>query len=523
MLKRRYGEPSPTQALLHELAYDRSIGLSPASSSSAESPCAPVDQLPAPPASANASDSQQPTDGSNIVEPEPRDEGAKLTSDVTKEVPGTPAVRPSAHEAHTPVTAQPAAQPTSEELSETLNQMLRAMFLGGSGAPRRSGMPPVADRPQLWLLVAVKKAANIFWQAHEQEARSCCQPSLLSETEIRGYLANDALGNPLLPPGYGIHCPDAVGKRVHNGVAKAEKEERVARKTARDAARAAARKGGIADPDAADKAAQAALAASYDLQLPGGARHHQQKTAAIMSPHELSMAGPETKLSQLVKDQHEGLKLYEEAEWRLQGAEAANDAAERRRAQCERRKQELKSNDAACTSAAYRRVETQVEVAWQDIDAREKDERDAQKAVRAAKATALQASLRLCEHAMQSGLEVKAVRSRSGCLTACVDGTPSTDTNGHAGEDDDADGHFHIGHRHPCSGCRKSRLTHYKARSDGRLTRYKARDDEAGCEKKCMCEDGICHAFPMAWDHRRRVWCRATAPLQDGVFVVSIE
>ena len=119
------------------------------------------------------------------------------------------------------------------------------------------------------------------------------QPSLISETEIGGYLANDALGNPLLPPGYGEHCPDAVGKRVHNGVVKAEKEEKAARKTAKDAARKVARSGGTVDADAEEKAAQAALHAPYNLKLPGTVRRHVHKTVAIMSPQELSMAGVE--------------------------------------------------------------------------------------------------------------------------------------------------------------------------------------------------------------------------------------
>ena len=144
--------------------------------------------------------------------------------------------------------------------------------------------------------------------------------SLLSETEVRGYLANDALGNPLLPPGYGIHCPDAVGKRVSNGVVKAEKEEKAARKIAQEAARAAAKKGANVDPDTADKAAQAVLAACYDLQLPPGVvRQHRHKTAAIMSPHELAMVGGEVELTQLLKDAEAAGSKLEAAAWRHEG------------------------------------------------------------------------------------------------------------------------------------------------------------------------------------------------------------
>ena len=70
------------------------------------------------------------------------------------------------------------------------------------------------------------------------------------------------------PPGYGIHCLDAVGKRVLNGVIKAEKDERAARKSAREEARKVTRKG---DPDAAEKTAEATLVATYELNLPGAA------------------------------------------------------------------------------------------------------------------------------------------------------------------------------------------------------------------------------------------------------------
>ena len=519
MLKRRYGEPSPDQALLHELAYNRSIGLSPASSSSAESPRAPVDQLPAPPASANASDSQQPTAGSNFVEPKPRDEGAKLTSGVDKQVPGTPAVRPSAHEAQTPETAQLAAQPTSDDLSKLLDQMLRAMFLGGSSAPRRSGMPPVADRPQLWLLVAVKKAAKQFWEAHEHEARSCCQPSLLSETEVRGYLANEALGNPLLPPGYGIHCPDAVGKRVHNGVAKAEKEEKAARKTARDAARAAARKGGIADPAAADKAAQAALAATYDLQLPGGARHHQTKTASIMSPQELSMVGGETQLTQLLKDMDVARRNLQRSAWRLTGAERMLQSADD---VCERTYQKFMQLpwDSPNWTKAHDKSKAQsanLLVCVSECDAAEGE-------VHAAKRAYLETALTVAQVARKQGLgvEITGTEVCPGAPEIRVISNPSADSTkgaemtaeGYASADDDFDGHFHVGHRHPCSGCRQFYLT---------PTKTPSKQEMALCEKKCSCSDGICSRFPMAWDHRRRIWCRAIAPLQDGVFVVSVE
>ena len=131
--------------------------------------------------------------------------------------------------------------------------------------------------------------------------------------QVRGYLANDVLGNPLLPPGYGAHCPDAVGKRVSNGVVKATKEETAARKAAKEAARAVARKGGAVDADAVEKAAQAALAAKYDLQLPGVGRRVQHKTPALMSPHELAMAGldaPEQTLEQLQQAVEQAVQLW---------------------------------------------------------------------------------------------------------------------------------------------------------------------------------------------------------------------
>ena len=226
------------------------------------------------------------------VEPKAGDEEAKVGDGVGSDNPRTPNLRAAAHACQTAATVQPEANASGESLQENLYQRLAAMFLRGRGAPRPSGIvEPVADKAYLWLLVAVENATASFWKGHEVHARDCCQPSLISETEVRGYLANDALGNPLLPAGYGEQCPDAVGKRVHNGVVKAQKEEKAARKTARETARKVSRAGGAVDTDAEDKAAQAALAAPYNLKLPGSARGHVRKTPAIMSPQELSMAG----------------------------------------------------------------------------------------------------------------------------------------------------------------------------------------------------------------------------------------
>jgi hypothetical protein len=171
------------------------------------------------------------------VGPEGGDEGAELGKGGDNDYPSLPSHRAVAHDTQQPAGPQPPAQPTEAELSKNLLQRLRAMFLQGPGAPRRSFMDPVTDQSHLWLLVAVKKAVKSFWEAHAEEAKSCCEPSLLAEMEMRGYLANDALGNPLLPVGYGPHCPDAVGKRVLNGVTKAEKDVKAAQKTARAAVR----------------------------------------------------------------------------------------------------------------------------------------------------------------------------------------------------------------------------------------------------------------------------------------------
>lgn len=207
------------------------------------------------------------------------------------------------------------------------------MFLGGRGAPRRCAEPPVADKAYLWLLVSVKQAASKFWKAHEDEIRNCCHPSLISETDIRGYLANDALGNPLLPSGYGQHSPDAVGKRVGNGAVKAEKDEKAARRLVRETARKVARTGGTVDADAVDRAADVALNHLYDLKLPGVARQHRHKTAAVMSPHELAMVGGETELTQLLKDAEAAGGKLEAAAWRHEGVarqlQAAEDASDR--------------------------------------------------------------------------------------------------------------------------------------------------------------------------------------------------
>ena len=292
MLKRRGPEPLAPEDAECADAYIRSTSWTGVSSTSPPAAASSVGQSDASPGVPSSRGGPPPSVHPEGVEPEVGDEGAVLVDSVDSADPGTPNLRATAHACQAAATAPPAADASGESLQEMLHQRLAAMFLRGPGAPRPSGiLEPVADKPYLWLLVAVEKAAANFWKCNEAHTRDCCQPSLISETDLRGYLVNDALGHPLLPAGYGEQCPDAVGKRVHNGVVKAGKDEKAARKTAREAARKVARRGGAVDADAEDKAAQAALAAPYNLKLPGSARGHVRKTPAIMSPQELSMAG----------------------------------------------------------------------------------------------------------------------------------------------------------------------------------------------------------------------------------------
>ena len=303
LLKRRHGQPvgrfAQSEYIYGEVLAQHRRALT--TSAGPSSAC--VEPPASPPVDANAHGTCHLPDGSNFVEPEGSDAGAMLRDGSANSTATAASVRDVAHDPQVPATSVPAALSTEATLAERLQQRLVAMFMAGPGAPRRSFLEPVADVAHLWLLVAVEKEAATFWAAHEEDARKYCQPSLISETEIRGYLANDALGNTLLPPGYGTHCPDAVGKRVHNGVVKAVKDAKAARKTACAAARAAARKGITVDAGGADAAEQAALAAVYNLQLPGGmTRHPTHKTANIMSRQELSMAGADVELPQLLKD-----------------------------------------------------------------------------------------------------------------------------------------------------------------------------------------------------------------------------
>jgi len=332
LLKRAHGEPDGRDELTRFLATNRSEQASAASdtvvASSTSSPGA-SGRAPAVPLS---DDSVQPAVSTDRVGPEPcRQEAERSSTPLDEDVCATD-VRAAAHSRQRPATPQPLAE---TELAENLQKRLRAIFLKGPGAPRRSEMKPVADDSYLWLLVAVKKAAASFWMAHEEEARRCCEPSLLAEMEVRGYLANDALGNPLLPPlPPGSHpcCPDAVGKRVFNGVTKADKEEKAAQKMAREGARQAARKAGVAvDAAAVDQAVEAAvkvaLATRYDLQLQGVVRLQKQKTAAIMTPCELAMAGGEVQLTQLQADLHRAEHKAEAAVRRAEGQRLLKDAA----------------------------------------------------------------------------------------------------------------------------------------------------------------------------------------------------
>ena len=331
MLKRQRTEPSADDGHAAATAGVPSAGRSSTPSALAESPSASADPPTTTPASGNASSSTSQPDGTFFAAPEGGDQEAELGNGVADGNPAMASARGAAHAAQAVEAGAPPAPPTEAFLAADLQQRLAAMFLAGPGAPRPSRVPPVAEDARLWLLVAVKYEAHEFWKAHERQARSCCEPSLLSETEVRGYLANDALGNPLLPPGYGAHCPDAVGKRVSNGVVKATKEETAARKAAKEAARAAARKGGAVDADAAEKAAQAALAAKYDLQLPGVGRRVQHKTPALMSPHELAMAGldaPEQTLEQLQQAVEQAVQHLKVMQAEYDGAEAAEAGQE---------------------------------------------------------------------------------------------------------------------------------------------------------------------------------------------------
>ena len=323
-----------------------------APSAPAESSRASADLPAMTPSCASARGSSGHQDGTIFVAPESGDEEAELGDGVSHQTPATAGFRRAAHAAQAAAEAEPCAAPAEAFLAENLQQRLAAMFLAGPGAPRPSGMKQVADAAQLWLLVAVKTAAHAFWEAHEEQARSCCKPSLLSETEVRGYLANDALGNPLLPPGYGAHCPDAVGKRVSNGVVKATKVATAARKTARDMARTAARKGGAVDADAAEKAAQAALAAEYDLQLPGVGRRAEHKTPALMSPHELSMAGGGVEVEQLMQHMHDAAKAAETAALKAERSRTIADAADSEAERLHHRYMSLGRDSSKATQAA---------------------------------------------------------------------------------------------------------------------------------------------------------------------------
>ena len=84
----------------------------------------------------------------------------------------SPGFRAAAHVAQPAATVPPPERMTQAELEENLLQRLRAIFLRGPGAPRRSMMDPVADKAYLWLLVAVKKVVTSFWNMHAHATRT---------------------------------------------------------------------------------------------------------------------------------------------------------------------------------------------------------------------------------------------------------------------------------------------------------------------------------------------------------------
>ena len=195
LLKRSLGKPDAHGPYMASVDGIRSFGAPGMPTTSAESTSATVDPPATPGDVGSACSSRKPPDGTGIVEAKGTQKEAELGDGVLNQRPATADVRVAAHEVQQ-LSSSASQQPPEEAfLEKNLRERLALMFLTGPGAPRPSQMERAAEAAHLWLLVAVKKAAAAFWAAHEEQARSCCQPSLISETEIRGYLANDALGN----------------------------------------------------------------------------------------------------------------------------------------------------------------------------------------------------------------------------------------------------------------------------------------------------------------------------------------
>ena len=108
----------------------------------------------------------------------------------------------------------------------------------------------------------------------------------MAEEEVRGYVAADALGEPLLT----AQQADDVGTRVRNGASKADRERRRVKEEVREAVRDARRRRVAYSGDDAETAVARpvakALAAPYDLKLPGAKVDAKPKRKSEMSPAE---------------------------------------------------------------------------------------------------------------------------------------------------------------------------------------------------------------------------------------------
>ena len=223
----------------------------------------------------------------------PEDAGRKL-SDVRRTISSVVAVETSS--SATPLALWQGVQPDWEHVAALLRKRLELMFLGQKRAPSRSELEPFAVHSTLRYCEEVSLAVGRFWKAERALIKESFGPTtLIAEEEVRGYLAADGLGEPLLT----AKQADDVGTRVRNGANKAVKERASAKEATRTAIRAATRHGVAYCGDDSATAVARALSALYDLALPGSKRDARQKRLREMSPAELSAHREQTLRAQV--------------------------------------------------------------------------------------------------------------------------------------------------------------------------------------------------------------------------------
>jgi len=232
--------------------------------------------------------------GAKVSAKEPRsvsipEDASRKLSDVRRTISSDVAVETSSS-ATSPALWQ-GVQPDWEHVAALLRKRLELMFLGQKRAPSRSVLEPFAVHSTLRYCEEVSLAVGRFWKAERALIKESFGPTtLIAEEEVRGYLAADGLGEPLLT----AKQADDVGTRVRNGANKAVKERASAKEATRTAIRAATRHGVAYCGDDSATAVARALSAPYDLALPGSKRAARKKASRTVASGAVSSQGADT-------------------------------------------------------------------------------------------------------------------------------------------------------------------------------------------------------------------------------------